>query len=111
MQRRLCSAILFLQAIVLGLTTPVLVHDDDLSNPQALWIGLGLCVTCLLVAGMLRQRWAYVLGWLIQAGSLALGAFTPVMIVLGVIFAVLWLTAYRLGATIDRDKAAATPAV
>lgn len=107
MQRRLCSAILFLQAIVLGLTTPVLVHDDGLSNVQALWVGLGLCVACLLVAGMLRRRWAYGLGWVIQAGALALGAFTPVMIVLGVIFAVLWFTAYRLGGTIDRDKAAA----
>lgn len=110
MQRRLCSAILVLQAIVLGLTTPVLVHDDGLSNAQGLIIGLGLCVLCLLVAGMLRKRWAYGLGWLIQAGSLALGAFTPVMIALGVIFAVLWFTAYRLGATIDRDKAAAAAA-
>lgn len=104
MQRRLCSAILILQAVVLGLTTPVLVHDDGLSNAQGLIIGLGLCVLCVLVAGMLRKRWAYGVGWLIQAGSLALGAFTPVMIVLGVIFAVLWFTAYRLGATIDRDK-------
>ncbi|MET3963254.1 hypothetical protein ABIE44_003188 [Marmoricola sp. OAE513] len=110
MQRRLCSAILFLQAVVLGLTTPVLVHADDLSTTQGLVIGLGLCVACLLVAGMLRARWAYVLGWLIQAGALALGAFTPVMIVLGVIFAALWFAAYRLGATIDRDKAAAVPA-
>jgi len=111
MRRRLCSAILFLQAIVLGLTTPVLVHDQDLSNAQGLSIGLGLCVLCILVAGMLRQRWAYGLGWMIQVGSLALGVFTPVMIVLGVIFAVLWFTAYRLGGTIDRDKAvAAEPA-
>lgn len=107
MQRRLCSAILFLQAIVLGLTTPVLVHDDGLSKGWALTIGLGLCVLCLLVAGMLRKRWAYGIGWLIQAGSLALGAFTSVMIVLGVIFAVLWFTAYRLGGMIDRDKATA----
>lgn len=107
MQRRLCSAILFLQSIVLGLSTIVLVNDEGLTNTQGLSIGLGLCVLCVLVAGMLRKRWAYGLGWLIQAGSLALGALTPVMIVLGVIFLVLWFTAYRLGATIDRDKAAA----
>lgn len=105
MQRRLCSAILFLQAIVLGLTTPVLVHDDGISNAQGLAIGLGLCVGCVLVAGMLRQRWAYGLGWLIQIGSVALGVVTPVMYGLGLIFLVLWFTAYRLGATIDRDKA------
>lgn len=107
MQRRLCSAILLLQSIVLGLTTPVLVQVDELSTPQALVIGLGLAVACLLVAGMLRKPWAYHVGWAIQAGSLALGLFTPVMIALGVIFGLLWYTAVRLGATIDRDTAAA----
>lgn len=110
MQRRLCSAILTLQAVVLGLTTPVLVQGDDLSTTQGLVIGLGLCVACILVAGMLRAAWAYHLGWAIQIGSVALGLFTPVMIVLGVIFGLLWFTAVRLGGTIDRDKAAAASA-
>ncbi|MCW2784980.1 MAG: hypothetical protein JWP74_1497 [Marmoricola sp.] len=105
MKRRLCSAILFLQAIVLGLSALVLVQSKDLTNTQALWIGLGLSGACVLVAGMLRRPWAYVLGWLIQAGALALGIYTPAMIVLGVLFGLLWFTAYRLGATIDRDKA------
>lgn len=107
MQRRLCSAILLLQSIVLGLSTPVLVQDDDLSTTQALVVGLGLAVVCLLTAGMLRRSWAYHVGWAIQVGSLALGLVTPVMIVLGVIFGLLWYTAVRLGGTIDRDKAAA----
>ncbi len=107
MQRRLCSAILFLQAVVLGLTTPVLIQGDDLSTAQALVIGLGLALACVLVAGLLRKPWAYSLGWAIQVGSLALGIFTSVMIVLGVIFGLLWFTAVRLGGTIDRDKAAA----
>jgi len=110
MQRRLCSAILFLQAVVLGLSTPVLVQGDDLSTKQSLVVGLGLTVACILVAGMLRKPWAYHLGWAIQAGSLALGYFTSVMIVLGIIFGLLWFTAVRLGATIDRDKAAAAVA-
>ena len=107
MQRRLCSAILFLQAIVLGLSAIVLVQSKDLTTTQALWIGLGLSGACVLVAGLLRKPWAYALGWLIQAGALALGVYTPVMVLLGAIFALLWFTAYRLGATIDRDKAAA----
>jgi uncharacterized membrane protein len=107
MRRRLCSAILLLQAVVLGLTTPVLVQDNDLSTGHALAIGLGLCVACILVAGMLRMRWAYVIGWAIQVAAILLGLFTPVMIVLGVIFGALWLTAYRLGSMIDRDKGTA----
>ncbi len=109
MRRRLCSAILLLQSVVLGLSTPVLVQGEDLSTTQALVIGLGLAGSCILVSGMLRSPWGYYLGWAIQAGSLALGIFTPVMIVLGGIFALLWFTAFRLGGTIDRDKAAAAP--
>jgi len=107
MQRRLCSAILLLEAVVLGLSTPVLVHDDDLSNAQGLTIGLALCVLCFLVAGLLRMRWAYAIGWLIQVAAVALGYFTPVMIALGLIFGALWVAAYRLGAIIDTDRAAA----
>jgi hypothetical protein len=106
MQRRLCSAILSLQAVVLGLSTIALVQHLD-SNTEALVIGLGLAVACLLAAGMLRSAAGYWLGHAIQVASIALGVVTPVMIVLGVVFAALWITAYRLGATIDRDKAAA----
>ena len=105
MQRRLCSAILVLEAIVLGLTTPVLVHDDGLSDTAALVIGLGLCVACILVAGMLRRRWAYGIGWAIQVAALALGVLITMMFLLGVIFAALWATAYFLGEKIDREKA------
>jgi hypothetical protein len=107
MRRRLCSAILLLQAVVLGLSSIVLVQSDDLTNAQALWIGIGLCAACLLVSGLLRMEWAYWLGWAIQVASLALGVYTSVMIVLGVLFGALWFTAYRLGGIIDRDKAAA----
>lgn len=105
MQRRLCSAILSLQAVVLGLSTIALVQNLD-NNAVALTIGLGLAAACILVAGMLRARWAYYVGFAIQAASIALGLVTPVMLVLGCVFGALWVTAYRLGATIDRDKAA-----
>ncbi|MFL6062472.1 MAG: DUF4233 domain-containing protein [Marmoricola sp.] len=106
MQRRLCSAILSLQAIVLGLSTIALVQHLD-SSTEALAIGLGLAVACVLAAGMLRSPAGYWLGHAIQVAAIALGVVTPVMIVLGVVFAALWITAFRLGATIDRDKAAA----
>lgn len=111
MKRRLCAAILFLQAIVLGLTTPVLISVKDVSVPAALSIGLGLLVACLLTAGLLRFRWAYWIGWAIQACSLALGALIAPMIVLGVVFSALWTTAYFMGAKIEREvgeRAAAT---
>lgn len=106
MQRRLCSAILFLEAVVLGLSTPVMISVESVDRTRALWIGLGLTVACLLTAGLLRKPWAYAIGWAIQFAAIGLGLEVSAMYVLGAIFLLLWLTAVRLGRTIDRDKAA-----
>jgi len=107
MQRRLCAAILALEAVVLGLSTPVLISVESVDTARALWIGLGLTVACVVAAGLLRHAWAYYLGWAIQVAAIALGFEITAMFALGAIFLLLWLTAVRLGRTIDRDKAAA----
>lgn len=105
MKRALCAAILSFEAIVLGLSTPVLVTVRDVGTAKGLSIGLGLMVLCILTAGMLRREWAYWLGWLIQVAAIALGLEIQAMFFLGVIFFVLWLTAYLLGGRIDADRA------
>lgn len=105
MTRRLCSAILFLEAIVLGLTTPVLISIASVKTATALWVGLGLAVACVLVAGMLRAPWAYALGWVIQVAALALGFKISSMFFLGAVFLALWATAYFLGRKIESDRA------
>lgn len=106
MTRRLCAAILTLEAIVLGLSTPVLIAVAGMETATALWIGLGLCVACLVVAGLLRMRWAYVLGWAIQVAAIAVGFQVATMFFLGGIFLLLWGTAYLLGRKIDTDRGA-----
>ena len=105
MQRRLCSAILLLEAVVLGLSTPVLISVESVDTARALWVGLGLTVACVVTAGLLRRAWAYWLGWAIQGAAVALGFEVGAMFALGAIFLVLWITAVRLGRTIDRDRA------
>lgn len=107
MRRRLCAAILSLEAIVLGLSTPVLISVESVDTARALWIGLGLTVAALLIAGTLRFGWAYHLGWVLQVAAIALGVLVTPMYALGAIFLVLWFTAFRLGGIIDRDRAAA----
>jgi hypothetical protein len=107
MQRRLCAAILVLEAVVLGLSTPVLISVESVDTARALWIGLGLTVACVVTSALLRHAWAYYLGWAIQVAAIALGFEITAMFALGAIFLLLWLTAVRLGRTIDRDKAAA----
>jgi len=106
-RRGMCAAVLSLEAITLGLTTPVMISVAGVDTATALWIGLGLAVACLLLAGMLRREWAYSLGWVIQGAAIGLGVIIPMMFVLGGIFALLWGSAYFLGIKIERERAAA----
>jgi hypothetical protein len=109
-RRGMCAAVLSLEAITLGLTTPVLITIADVSAGTAVAVGLGLAAVCLLLAGMLRAEWAYTLGWAVQVAAVALGFAIPLMFLLGGIFALLWGSAYFLGRRIERERAAACAA-
>ena len=106
-RRGMCAAVLCLEAITLGLTTPVLITVAGVATGTALAVGLGLAVACLLLAGMLRAEWAYLLGYVVQAAAIALGVLVGAMFLLGAVFAALWATADLLGRRIERDRAAA----
>jgi hypothetical protein len=101
------AAVLSLEAITLGLTTPVMITLTDVSTPTALALGLGLAVACLVLAGLLRSEWAYGAGWAIQLAAIGMGFVVPMMFLLGAIFALLWGMAYFLGRKIERERAAA----
>ena len=85
----------------------MMISIAHVSAGTALAIGLGLCVACLLLAGLLRWEAAYAVGWVIQVAAIALGFVVPMMFALGAIFALLWGTAYFLGRKIERERAAA----
>lgn len=106
-RRGMCAAVLSLEAITLGLTTPVMITIAGVAAGTAVTIGLGLAVVCLLLAGMLRAEWAYLAGYAVQVGAIALGFVVPVMFGLGLVFAVLWAAADGLGRKIERERAAA----
>jgi hypothetical protein len=106
-KRGMCAAILSLEAVTLGLTTPVMINLADVPWRTACGIGLGLCVACLVLAGLLRTEIAYAAGWAIQVAAIGLGFVVPMMFLLGAIFALLWGTAYFLGRKIERERAAA----
>ena len=106
-RRGMCAAVLSLEAVTLGLTTPVMIKISDVDTPIALGVGLGLAVLCLLIAGMLRSEWAYALGWLVQLGAIGMGFVIGLMFFLGTVFALLWATADLLGRKIERERAAA----
>ncbi len=106
-RRGMCAAVLSLEAVTLGLTTPVMITISDVAASTALPIGLGLAVVCLLLAGALRAEWAYLAGYGVQVAAIGLGFVVPVMFGLGVVFAMLWAAADLLGRKIERERAAA----
>ncbi|MGB0102254.1 MAG: DUF4233 domain-containing protein [Nocardioides sp.] len=106
-RRGMCAAVLSLEAITLGLTTPVMITVAGVATGTALAIGIGLTLACLLLAGMLRAEWAYAVGWVIQGAAIGLGFVIPLMFMLGGIFALLWASAYFLGLKIERERAEA----
>jgi len=110
-RRGMCAAILALEAITLGLTTPVMITIADVPVRTALAVGLGLMLACLLLAGMLRSEAAYLAGFALQVAAIALGFVVPMMFGLGLVFGALWVTAYLLGRKIERERAAAYDAL
>ena len=105
-RRGMCAAVLSLEAVTIALATPVMVSVSGVDLATALWLGVGLALVCIVLAGMLRSEWAYSVGWALQLAVIAMGFVVPMMFVLGVIFAVLWGTAYILGIKIERERAA-----
>ncbi len=106
-RRGMCAAVLSLEAITLGLTTPVILTLTDVSTPVGLAVGLGPAVVALLLAGALRSEGAYGLGWALQVVAVGLGFLVPSMFFLGAVFGLLWGTADLLGRKIERERAEA----
>lgn len=104
--RGMCSTMLFLEAIVVGLATPVMISVEGVDTGVALGVGLGLAACALVTAGLLRWSWGYVVGHALQLGAIALGVLVPIMFFIGAMFAALWFAAYALGRKIEADKAA-----
>jgi hypothetical protein len=103
--RRLCATVLACEAIVIGLAIPVAISIAGAGGAGAGIVGGGLVVSCLLVAGLLRYRWAYVVGSIIQILAIATGTVVSVMFFLGAVFGGLWITAIWLGRRIERVEA------
>jgi hypothetical protein len=104
--RAMAAAVLGFESVVLFLSTPVMIQVSEVSQGPALFAGLGLAGVALALCGLLRFRWAYVAGSVLQLAALALGFLVPTMFVLGAIFAALWVAALVLGRRVDAVKAA-----
>lgn len=104
--RTLAAAVLAFESLVIALAIPVAITVYGVDGARAGWVGGAVAISCLVIAGLLRFRWAYTLGWGIQVLAIAAGFIVPFMFVLGAVFAALWWGALRLGAKGDAAQAA-----
>ncbi|MET4158064.1 DUF4233 domain-containing protein [Agromyces sp. PvR057] len=102
--------VVFLASLVIWGLTP----DDGGAFGLPRWASLvaGGVVLVLMIAtiGLLRHRWAYALGWVVQALILLAGLLNPGMFFIGALFGGIWAYCMIVGERIDREKAAAVVA-
>ena len=95
--KRLCAVVLALQAVVTALSIPVAISVAHADARTAGLTGGILAGLGVIIAGLLRYRWAYVAGSVLQILVIATGFMVTTMFFLGIIFAALWATAIWLG--------------
>jgi hypothetical protein len=103
-KRSLASIVLGFETIVVFLAALVLFGLGTLQPVVALGGGAGLIVVLLATIALLRFRWAYVIGWILQALIVASGIYNPVMFVVGILFAGMWVYSMVTGTRIDKQK-------
>ena len=79
---------------------------DALPAGSLLLAGSLLAVLCLLDAGLLRRPWGVTVGWALQIATLASASVVPLMLLVGLLFGALWVTALVQGHAMDEHTKA-----
>jgi hypothetical protein len=90
------AATLMLEAIVIGLSTPVMIVVGGVPKALGLVCGLGLALVAAIASGMQRRRGGRLLGSLVQVGAVALSLLEPLMAFIGALFAICWVATLLL---------------
>jgi len=102
--RPLAATVLVFEALVVLFGSLVASRLSDLSVGVVLAGGAALALAFLVVAGLLRFRWAYWLGSALQLVLIATGFVVPAMFFMGAVFAALWVTTLRIGARLRASR-------
>lgn len=105
-RQMLASIVLGFEAVMFFFAALVVFGLKALPPAPALIGGAAVCVALLLNAVLVRYRWGYWLGWVMQGVIAATTFLVPLMGVVAVIFIGIWVYVMVVGARIDRQKAA-----
>lgn len=107
-RRQFCVAVLSLEVFVV-LFAALVVFGLRLVDPVTVGIGSGaLALSLVLAAGLQGRPGGIAVGSVLQAAMPVAGLLLamPMLVVVGVLFAVLWAVGVRLGGRIDVERAA-----
>ncbi|HUC57130.1 MAG TPA: DUF4233 domain-containing protein [Streptosporangiaceae bacterium] len=102
---RLSATVLILEAVVIALTIVPAIKLAHVA-PESAGLIAGLAAILAIVFAVLARRFLPVTlagGSLLQLLVIASGAVLPVMYILGVIFAMLWVTGIWLGHRVENS--------
>lgn len=104
MNRALASLLIF-DVVVFGLAFPGMVLISDVS-PMTAGIACGVSmIPAIASAASLRRPIGHPLGWLTQIVGIALGFLTPMMFIMGGVFALIWVMSFILGKRLEGAEA------
>ena len=106
MTRRLTATVIGSQglAVFFGalVARALAAADNESSASTFMAVGAVIAVLCIVDAGMLRRPWGITLGWVLQAATLAAAFIVPMMLIVGLLFGALWVTALVQGQKMDQ---------
>ena len=104
-QASLGQVVLGFELIIVGLASLTIFGLGAL--PPALALGGGAAVCLLMVATialMMKYKWAFILGWLVQLIVVLSGFAVTMLFLIGALFAGIWTFAMTTGAKLDSQK-------
>ncbi|MGI4894127.1 MAG: DUF4233 domain-containing protein [Janthinobacterium lividum] len=104
-KRMMAASTLISEALLVFFATLTALALDRERQTTYLVAGGIVFLLCVLCAGMLRRRSGYVVGWVLQLVIIASGFVVPMMFGIGVVFAIIWFFALRIGSRIEGEQA------
>ena len=101
--RVLGASVLAMESILMGFA---LLLAKDHHSTMVLWAGGGIAIAMIVCAGLLKKKFGWFLGTLLQIAMVGYGAFVPSLFIMGTIFLGLWIAAIIVGRKGEAARAA-----